>query len=72
MEAVSLHDLSYIHYSFLNCSLLLCQYVVSLGSMFAIWENSLRVLTDFGAFLKMTSSLKRFTFNNYCIYEHVA
>ena len=31
-----------IHYSCLSCSPLLCQYLVSLGSTFAIWENSLR------------------------------
>ena len=59
MEAVSRHDLSQIHYSFLSCSPLLCQYVVSLGSTFAIWENSLRTkLTDFSAFPRMTSLLK--------------
>ena len=51
VEAVSLYDLSQIHHSFLSCSPLLCQCVVSLGSMFSIWENSLRTkLTVFSAF----------------------
>ena len=46
------------HYSFLSCSPLFCQYVVSLDSIFTIWENSLRTkLTDFSAFPQVTSSL---------------
>ena len=40
---------------------LLCQYVVSLDSIFAIWENLLRTkLTDFSAFQLMTSLLNGF------------
>ena len=50
VEAVSLNDLSYIHYSFLSWSSLLCQCVVSLGSIFAIWENSLKAHFHPGAF----------------------
>ena len=60
MIAVSPHALSLIHYLFLSCSPILCQYVVSLGSIFAIWENSLlrTKLTYFSAFPQMTSLLK--------------
>ena len=49
--------LQQIHYSFPSCSPLLCQiYAVSLGSIFAIWENSLRTkLTDFSALQVYTS-----------------
>ena len=56
---VSLHDLSQIHYSFPSCSPLLCQYVVRLVSIFAIWENSSSTkLADFSAFPRMTSLLQ--------------
>ena len=54
LEAVSPHDLQ-IQYSFLSCSPLLCQYVVNLGFIFSMCENSLRIkLRNSSAFLQMT------------------
>ena len=66
--------MTYCRYTFLSCSPLLCQYVVSLGSIFTIWENSLRTkLTGFSACLQMTSLLKglyRYLFASGCSYWH--
>ena len=59
MKRMALQYTHHIIHLFLICSPLLCQYVVSLDSIFAIWENSLRTkLTDFCAFLWMMSLLK--------------
>ena len=54
VETVSLHELLEIHYSFLGFHLL-----APICSNFVIWENLLRTkLTDFSAFLQMSSLLK--------------